>query len=117
MNDCIFCKLASGDIATEKLAENDSAFLIRDRNPVAPHHVLCISKKHYANIGEPYGLDLAGLSSNMIELLQDYAEKNKLNETGYRLVINTGKDAGQTVNHLHIHLVGGAPLALDFGSL
>lgn len=116
MDDCIFCKIAAGKIPSAPLSQNSSAFLVKDINPMAPHHVLCISKDHYGSIQDPYGLDLAGLMSNMIELLQDYAAEHGLHESGYRLIINTGKDAGQTVKHLHIHLLGGAELKNDFGS-
>lgn len=116
MTDCIFCKLANGIIPTTKLAENGSAFLIADRNPIAPHHVLCIPNDHYDNVCEPYGLDQAGLLSNMFSLLTNYAEAKGLDKSGFRLVINTGKDAGQTVNHFHIHLIGGATLKNDFGA-
>lgn len=116
MSDCIFCKMACGEIKVPFIEQNGSAFLIKDKNPVAPHHVLCISMDHYDNVGEPYGLDQAGLLSNMFELLTEYATENGLDKTGYRILINTGKDAGQTVNHFHIHLIGGATLKNDFGA-
>lgn len=116
MTDCIFCKLANGTIPTTKLAENGGAFLIADRNPMAPHHVLSISKEHRDNVGEPYGLDLAALLAYMFDLLLNYAVDEGLDRTGYRILINTGKDAGQTVNHFHIHLIGGATLKNDFGA-
>lgn len=115
-DDCFFCKITRGLTTVPSVDENGSAVLIKDKNPVAPHHVLCISRDHYDNIGEPYGLDQAGLLSNMFELLTSYAEKNGLDKTGYRILINTGKDAGQTMNHLHIHLIGGAFLKNDFGA-
>lgn len=116
MDDCIFCKIASGKIPVQPIADNISALLIKDRNPMAPHHVLCISKSHYANIIEPAGLDLAGLMANMFILLQNYAKENGLDQSGFRIIMNTGKDAGQTVQHLHIHLLGGATLKNDFGA-
>lgn len=116
MDNCIFCKIASGQIPVAPLAENDSAILIKDKNPMAPHHVLCISKDHYANINEPNGMDMIGLMANMFQLLQNYTEEAGLDKTGHRIIINTGSDGGQTVQHLHIHLLGGAPLKNDFGA-
>lgn len=117
MSDCIFCKIVSKDIPVKPLAENGSAILIQDKNPMAPHHVLAIVKEHYNNVGELSGLDMAGILFNMFQLLDNYVFDNSLDlENGYRIIINTGKDAGQTVQHFHIHLLGGATLKNDFGA-
>jgi histidine triad (HIT) family protein len=113
MTDCIFCKIVSKKIPVEPLAEYEGAILIRDKNPIAPHHVLAIAKEHVSSIHE---LDYEFTLLEMLALLCNYAEQNKLNESGYRIVINTGKDAGQTVPHFHAHLVGGATLKNDFGA-
>lgn len=116
MSDCIFCKIVSKDIPVKPLAENGSAILIQDKNPMAPHHVLAIVKEHYNNVGELSGLDMAGILFNMFQLLDNYVQAHKLDETGYRIITNTGKDAGQTVQHFHIHLLGGSLLKNDFGA-
>ena len=116
MKDCIFCKIVARDISVEIIDENDSAILIADKNPIAPHHVLAIVKEHYDNAGEMFGLDMAGILYNIFNMLFVYADKNGLDKTGYRIITNTGSDAGQTVKHVHFHLLGGAPLKNDFGS-
>ena len=112
MTDCIFCKIINKDIPVEPLASNHAAILIKDKNPIAPHHVLAISREHHES---SYWTNLGSLADMML-LIHDYVEKNNLLETGYRIVSNAGKDAGQTVPHFHIHLLGGATLKNDFGA-
>lgn len=121
-DDCIFCKLANGligDIGTILLS-NDSAALIEDKNPMAPFHVLVIPKEHWDSLTEMEDqedvLNQAGLLSNMFDLVNQYVSSNNLKEWGYRVIINTGRDAGQTVKHLHMHVLGGAMLKNDFGA-
>lgn len=113
MTDCIFCKIVSQEIPVEPLAETEQAILIKDKNPIAPHHVLAVTKEHVANIHE---LDYEFALLDMLALLCQYADDHKLHESGYRIVINTGKDAGQTVQHFHAHLLGGTTLKNDFGA-
>ena len=85
MNDCIFCRIIAGEIPSERVYEDDKMIVIRDVAPAAPVHVLMIPKAHTA-------------------------EKLGVNEKGFRIVANTGDDGGQTVKHLHIHLLGGKAL-------
>jgi histidine triad (HIT) family protein len=115
MTDCIFCKIVSGDIPAQIIDENDSAILIKDKNPMAPHHVLSIVKEHFDDVGELYGLDSMAILHNVYMLFDFYVIANNLNKSGYRIITNSGPDAGQTVKHLHFHLLGGSPLKNDFG--
>lgn len=119
MTDCIFCKIINGDIPAEKLHDSKECIVIRDRNPIAPHHVLIIVKHdldHLDNVHQMNWYHRETLLSPMVLAAKEYAEKNGLHESGYRLVINTGADAGQTVQHMHMHLIGGAKLKNDFGA-
>ena len=102
MEDCLFCKFASGELATNKLYEDETMFIIRDIAPQAKNHFLCISKKHFKFIDETRG-ETVGKMIGKISSLQDLLEL----KNGYRLVINQGDDAGQTVPHLHIHVLSG----------
>ena len=113
MSDCIFCKIVSGEIKTEFVDEMIDAVLIKDKNPLAPHHVLAISKEHASSGCEMRTSDAI---LDMYAMLCAYAYKNGLDKTGYRILTNSGKDAGQTVNHFHMHLLGGAELKNDFGA-
>ena len=117
MDNCIFCKIVAGEIPADKLLENRDCIMIKDRNPVAPHHLLVIVKDHFDNIAGLNGKsDECFYYENVFQIIHEYVEKNGLDVSGYRILVNTGKDAGQTVNHLHFHLIGGATLKNDFGA-
>lgn len=109
MNDCLFCLLAAGDIPADIVYSDDRVVAFRDVNPQAPTHVLVIPREHYADVAELTAADpeLLGL---MARKATEVAAAEHL-VGGYRLVINTGPDAGQTVNHLHVHLLGGRHLS------
>ena len=104
MSDCIFCKIASGEIPSKKAYEDDKIVSFYDLDPQAPVHVLIIPKKHLASLDAASGED-AELLAHMMLKAKDIAADLGLEE-GYRLVINTGADGGQTVKHLHMHLLG-----------
>jgi len=104
--DCIFCKIASGEMGTEFVYESDDIVAFRDLNPQAPTHILLIPKKHIQKISEIKKEDEA-LIGKMIAAANSIAEEEKISETGYRLVFNCGKDSGQEVLHIHLHLLGG----------
>ena len=104
MNDCIFCKLASGEIPTKVVYEDETVFSFCDADPQAPVHVLIIPKKHIGSLNEA-GEEDSALLAHMLLKAKDIAAELGL-ENGYRLVINTGADGGQSVHHLHIHLLG-----------
>lgn len=111
--DCIFCKIDKGEIPSEKVYEDDDVFIIKDIDPKAAEHYLMIPHKHYKLIGDMSDDDAAALMRG-IRKLPALAEKLGLTG-GYRLVINQGDDAGQTVFHLHVHILGGQ--SLDFPDL
>ncbi|MCQ2437719.1 MAG: histidine triad nucleotide-binding protein [Clostridia bacterium] len=105
--DCLFCKIIAGEIPCTKVSEDDAAFAFRDINPQAPVHVLVLPKKHMANILECDGETMAKLL-NAVKII---AKQEGVAEDGFRIVSNCGKNGAQSVNHLHIHVLGGAQLA------
>lgn len=107
--DCLFCKIASGAIPVERLYEDDRVLVFPDINPQAPTHVLLIPKQHIPSHAESAAED-AGLMGHLLWAAAEVARSRKLTD-GYRLVINSGPDAGQSVDHLHLHLLGGRPMA------
>jgi len=104
MSDCIFCRIVRGEIPTQKVAESDKAFAFRDTNPQAPVHVLVVPKTHVASLE---AADDAGVLGAVLHLAADVARQEGVAESGYRTVLNTGAAAGQTVHHLHAHVLGG----------
>ncbi len=111
-NDCLFCKMASGAMEVTKLHDDDLVFAIRDINPRAPVHLLIVPKQHIADarhVAAEHGPVLA----RMFAVARDLAKGENLEERGYRLAFNIGEDAGMTVPHLHMHLVGGRHLGAE----
>jgi histidine triad (HIT) family protein len=107
---CLFCKIVRREVPAEVVLENDEILAFKDVRPVAPSHALVIPKKHLTSIHEAETEDGA-LLGHMLLAAQEVAEKLGLGPSGYRLVINTGRDAGQSVFHLHVHVLGGRALA------
>lgn len=105
LQDCIFCKIASGEIPTNPIIETDDIIAFNDLNPQAPVHILVIPKKHYDSLNE---LDDTDLMSKLIQGVKDVTQKLNIKE--FRTVINTGKEAGQEVRHVHLHVLSGRPL-------
>lgn len=102
--DCLFCRIAKGEIPADIVMENDEAVAFRDISPKAPTHILVIPKKHVSSLDEADdSIDLGALMRAAAEA----ARKEGLVESGYRVVVNTGAHGGQTVDHLHLHLLGG----------
>jgi len=104
-NNCIFCRIANGEIPTKKLFENKYFFVIEDIAPVAKHHYLVIPKNHYATLDKMETLDKEILG-NIFATIPTLRKILNI-QNGYRLIINQGEDAGQTVHHLHIHILAG----------
>ena len=100
--NCIFCKIANGDIPVEPVWENDKVFAFKDANPQAPVHVLVVPKGHYASIKELDDKELMGELLNGVKLTAQ-----KLGLSDYRTILNTGESAGQTVFHIHFHIMAG----------
>lgn len=109
MSDCLFCKIVAGEIPATKVLETDRSLAFRDLNPQAPTHVLVVPKRHVTHAGEltaDHGNDLGDL----FETAARVAEQEGVADGGYRLVFNVGDDAGNTVPHLHLHVLGGRQL-------
>ncbi len=108
-NDCLFCKIIAGDIPAEFVHQDDRCVAIRDINPQAPTHVLVIPLEHMESLDEASQKD-EGLLGHLLRVAARMANDAGHGETGYRAVINTGAGAGQSVFHLHVHLLGGREL-------
>lgn len=107
--NCIFCKIVSGAIPSSKVYENDHILAFRDIDPKAPVHILVIPKKHIAHLHQiPQGE--SAIAATLFEGVKAIVEQENLTEKGYRVVINSGKDGGQLVNHLHLHILAGRSL-------
>ncbi len=109
MSDCIFCRIASGSIPSTKVADSEHVLAFRDLNPQAPTHVLLIPKTHVADSAAGLGPAQAALLGELFALAAQVAREEQL-ERGWRLVTNVGDHAGQSVPHLHFHLLGGRPM-------
>jgi histidine triad (HIT) family protein len=106
MSECIFCKMVSGELTPDVVLETDNVLAFRDLNPQAPTHVLAIPKRHIASINDLTAQD-AALVGELYLAAQAVAAQDGLTESGYRTVMNCGEGAGQTVFHLHLHILGG----------
>lgn len=106
---CLFCKIAAGDIPATKVYEDAQLLAFRDIDPKAPTHILVIPKRHIPSVNalEEADNDLIG---RMVRILKGLAKEEGIAESGYRIVVNTNADGGQTVDHLHFHLLGGRSL-------
>ena len=111
MSDCLFCKIVAGVIPSTKVYEDDSVFAFRDINPQAPTHILVIPKEHIPSVDGVSGENSA-VVAHIFEVIPQIAKAEGLTE-GYRVVSNCGAHAGQTVHHLHFHILGGHQLALE----
>jgi histidine triad (HIT) family protein len=103
--DCLFCKIASGSIPVTKLYEDDNVLAFPDINPQAPTHILLIPKQHFQSLAQTT-TDNSVLLGHLLAAANQIAQQQGL-ANGYRTVINTGDDGGQTVGHLHLHILGG----------
>ena len=111
MSDCLFCKIIAGEIPGNAVFENDKVYAFRDINPQAPVHVLVVPKKHMDNILQCDAETAAALT----DAVRQIASSEGVAESGFRLVSNCGRDGAQSVNHLHIHLMGGKQLPERMG--
>ncbi|MCM0648828.1 histidine triad nucleotide-binding protein [Clostridium swellfunianum] len=109
MDNCIFCSIIQGKIPSQKVYEDDQIFAFKDINPEAPVHVLIIPKKHIASINE-LDEDNSQVIGHIYGAAKKIAKELGIAESGYRVVANCGSDAGQTVFHIHFHLLGGRSL-------
>jgi len=110
MSDCLFCSIAAGDIESKKLYEDDTSFAFEDIDPKAPAHALIIPKEHISSLAvvDESKSDILG---HLLVVANELSKQLGVNESGYRVVINAGADAGQEVAHIHVHLLGGRKLS------
>ena len=104
--DCLFCKIAHGQMDTEFLFENDNLVVFRDINPHAPVHLLIVPKRHIRSIND-LGMRDNAILAEMILIAKEMAKKENVNASGYKLLFNVEKGGGQVIFHLHLHLLGG----------
>ncbi|MEX1236727.1 MAG: histidine triad nucleotide-binding protein [Pseudomonadales bacterium] len=107
--DCLFCKIVNGDIPAETVYEDELVIAFKDINPQAPVHTLVVPRKHISTINELKAQDKS-LVGHMIITAQKLAQENGIEEAGFRLVMNCNSEGGQTVFHIHLHLLGGRQL-------
>lgn len=112
MDDCIFCKIARGEIPSAKVYEDDRVLAFRDINPLAPVHVVVIPKAHVANLNALDALD-EQTQLALLHACREVARREGIDQTGYRIASNCGADAAQSVQHLHIHVLGGGKLSVS----
>ena len=108
-DDCLFCAIVAGEIPSTVVLDHETVFAFRDIAPAAPVHVLIVPKRHIADVRDLKAED-GGVLIEMFQAANEIAASEGIAESGYRLLFNVGPDAGQTVFHLHMHLVGGKPL-------
>lgn len=108
--DCLFCKIIAGDIPSAKVYEDDKVYAFRDIEPQAPTHILIIPKEHIASANE-LTEENASIVGHIFAVAAKIAKEEGIAEGGYRIVNNCGEDGGQTVKHLHFHMLGGRSLA------
>ena len=112
--DCIFCQIAAGKISSEILYQDEEVVAFRDINPQAPTHLLVIPKKHTPSLAHLSEAE-SPLIGHMVNIANQLAKREGVFESGYRLVINCGKEGGQLVPHLHLHILGGRQLSGTMG--
>ena len=111
MENCLFCKIVKGDIPSTKVYEDDLVLAFRDIAPMAPTHILVIPKAHIPSV-DGVNAENSAVVAHIFEVIPQIAAAEKLTG-GYRVVSNCGEDAGQTVKHLHFHILGGRQLTLE----
>lgn len=107
MSDCIFCKIVKGEIPSEIVYQDDQVVAFKDINPEAPVHLLIVPKKHIPSVVQLSKEDYSGVIPGIFAAINHLAKEFQLDESGFRIVNNCGEQGGQTVNHIHFHLLGG----------
>ncbi len=113
-NECLFCKIIGGDLPSEIVYRDDQVTAFRDINPVAPTHILIVPNKHIASTNELSPEDETTIG-HLFTTAKNLATQEGIAQSGYRLIINTGPDAGQIIFHLHLHLLGGQRMRHPMG--
>lgn len=107
MDDCLFCKIISGEIPSTTVYEDEDFLAIEDIEPEAPVHVLILPRQHFDNLQDDVPEELLG---KLLKVVPEVAKAKGVYESGYRTVINTGPDSAATVGHLHVHILGGVKM-------
>ena len=110
MNECVFCKIITGEIPSTKVYQDDVVTAFRDINPAAPTHILIIPNEHIPSVND-LSVEDENRIGHLFTAAKIIADQEGISESGYRLIVNTGPDGGQEVFHLHMHLLGGHKLA------
>lgn len=108
-DDCLFCKIIAGEIPSTAVLDRDTVYAFRDIAPAAPVHLLVVPKQHIGDVRDLVAAN-GGILVEMFQAANDLARSEGIADSGYRVLFNVGPDAGQTVFHLHMHVVGGKPL-------
>lgn len=106
MEECLFCRIVNKEVGTDIVEERAEAIAFRDINPQAPVHILIIPKEHIPSI-KGLDKDKCDILADIFSLINDIAVSEGISQTGYRVVVNTGEEAGQDIDHLHFHMLGG----------
>jgi histidine triad (HIT) family protein len=114
MSDCIFCKIIASEIPSKIVYQDDLIFAFHDIQPAAPIHILVIPKKHIADVNAISQEDEMVLG-HLLLMVKKIAAEQGIAEKGYRLIVNTGPNANQVVQHLHVHILGGKPMRHPMG--
>ncbi len=109
MEECIFCKIVEGEMAADIVHEDDKILAFKDINPEAPVHILVIPRVHLSGLKDMNN-EHQELIGHMFGVIKELAREYNVEESGYRVVLNCGPDAGQIIYHLHFHIIGGKPL-------
>lgn len=109
MSDCIFCRIVEGEVPSDRVLERDRVLAFRDLHPQAPTHVLVIPTKHVESL-HALGAGDAELAAELLDAAREVAELEGIDGAGYRVVTNVGEEGGQSVGHLHLHVLGGRPM-------
>ena len=112
--DCIFCRIVAGKIASDIVYQDEEVIAFRDINPQSPVHLLVIPRKHFTSLAQITDKE-APLIGHMVSVANQLARDEGISESGYRLVINSGRQGGQLVPHLHLHVMGGRQLSGHLG--
>ena len=109
MSDCIFCKIIKKEIPSTAVYENEHVYAFRDIHPQAKHHILVVPKEHVNSVMETN--TGSGTLKHMFDAIKEITKQQKIDTNGFRVTVNNGPDAGQTVSHLHFHILGGERLS------
>jgi histidine triad (HIT) family protein len=114
MTDCIFCRIISGEAPGEIIYADEQATAFRDIHPVAPIHILIVPNRHIASVND-LGPEDEPLVGHLFSVARQLAREQGIDDSGYRLIVNTGRNSGQAVFHLHLHLIGGQRMRFPMG--